>query len=173
MSDPFNYPFLRKDNTMYLSTICTSTSMQPSKTSTRSSSPSTGSHPSCSTISQALRPRCSSPRAQHLPILPCRPTSSPSPIGVGISIRHPIRSSWGISRERGPRPSSLGASEMWILCVRSTLCPLLGRSLRIMVEILFVIPCKSVISMASGATPGRIGERRSCVSLLRGAVHPN
>ena len=23
MSDPYNYPFLKKDNTMYLSTICT------------------------------------------------------------------------------------------------------------------------------------------------------
>ncbi len=23
MSDPFNHPFLKKDNTMYLSTICT------------------------------------------------------------------------------------------------------------------------------------------------------
>lgn len=29
MSDPYNYPFIKKDNTMYLSTICTHYDIQP------------------------------------------------------------------------------------------------------------------------------------------------
>lgn len=173
MSDPFNYPFLRKDNTMYLSTICTPPSIQPSKIFTRSSSPSTASHPSCSMISQALPPKCSYPRAQHLLILHWVLSWSLFLIAVSISIRPLIPSSWRISRGLVPRQSSSRANAMWTHCVPSIRCPQLVRSCLIMVVVLFVTPCRSVTSMEKGTILGRIGVRRSCVSPSKGAALPN
>ena len=57
MTDPYNYPFIKKDNTMYLSTICTFHLMQLNWMS-RSKNLIIDSPLFYNMISMELHPRC-------------------------------------------------------------------------------------------------------------------
>ena len=95
-TNPYNYPFIQKDNTMYLSTISTPPYIQPNKISP-ASPPSIVKAHSNKEISLA-RPRRSSflkaaPQTSNSP-----PTLNPSLIEASTFKRHPILSTSMTSR---------------------------------------------------------------------------
>lgn len=85
-TNPYNYPFIQKDNTMYLSTISTSLFIQPSKISP-ANLPSIAKVHFYKEISQEQLPRFWSPKEAPL-ISSFPPISSLSLIEVSISTRH-------------------------------------------------------------------------------------
>ena len=117
-TNPYNYPFIQKDNTMYLSTISTTPYIQPNKTSP-ASLPSIAKAHSSREIFLVPLPRSSSPKAAP-------PTSSSPPtlnrylIEANTFKRHRILSTLMISKGPGPSALTLEPEELWIHSAPST-----------------------------------------------------
>ena len=160
MSDPFNYPFLKKDNTMYLSTICKYSPIQPNRTSIPSSNPSTASPPFSNMTSQAPRQRFSFLRVPPLPISYSPPMSNLPLIAASTSIKLPIPYSWQTSTAQDQKQYSSELSVTLILSVPSTPFLLLLKSFLIMAAISSETRFRSAILMENAATLGKIEARK-------------
>lgn len=128
MSDPFNHPFLQKNETMYLSSICKLPHIQPNRILPPPTNPSIASHPFSSMISLALLPKYSYQKTAMLLTSPSQPILNQSPIATNISIKNQIRSISMILKELGLRPRNSELKELLTLCVPSICCLRLQRS---------------------------------------------
>ena len=129
MTDPYNYPFIKKDNTMYLSTICTFHLMQLNWMS-RSKNLIIDSPLFYNMISMELHPRCWYLRLQLLPTFLCLIMSNLY-LMEARSLKKEVRIHYISMIYRGPdqRLHSLEQEEWWILYVPSIYFLRLLRSL--------------------------------------------
>ncbi len=122
MTSPFSHPFLQREDTMYLSTICTFSIMQPNKIF-QLGRPSIEKAHFFRRIFPGLLPRCISLRMRLLLISSFQLTWSLFLIEAKTLIKRRILFTLMISKEQGQNARSLGVIEKSILFVQSTYCP--------------------------------------------------
>ena len=127
MSNPYNYPFIQKDNTMYLSTICTFPFTKPNRISPLSL-PSLDRVLSSRKIFQELPRRYWFLSNLTILISSSLLTLNPFLIDTNIYKRHQIPSMLMILMEQNQNAHSSGQEELLILSVPS-ICFLLPHKL--------------------------------------------
>ena len=122
MTNPFDHPFLQRDSTMYLSTICNSPLTKPSRISPLDLLSTAKVH-SSRKISRELLLKSIFLCNQKPPLSNCPPMSSPFQTEINTSAKLPILSLSMISKEPGPSAMNLEAKD-WLTPFVPCICSL-------------------------------------------------